>query len=172
MTFSRTGRSNTTYAFQSYLARVREDECPAQEVPAQVLEAYSKKYPAGSFPNWIRLNSSTYSVFFLDRIWYKLAKFHIDYGWLETRVFSRSPEEKNRAYEAVSKLIGPDCQVESIEILRNSQGTVARDVIVRFGERLKRIQFDNYYTFISKNSLQYNDDALLEHLPEIGPVDH
>jgi hypothetical protein len=127
------GRMNAAQrreAFLNYLEQAREKESSVDDIPKKVQKAFGERYPNGEPVGWVRINRELYGVFFLDKVWFKYARFSNEGVWDDTRVFSQSRESRQQIAAVLNKLIKEDFEILQLERILKASGEKLWDALL------------------------------------------
>jgi len=117
-------------AFLNFLEQAREKETLADDIPKKIQKAYATRYPAGESVGWVRVNRELYGVFFLDKVWFKYARFTGEGEWEDTRVFSLSRDARQRTAGILKKIVKEDFEILQLERIIKPSGEKLWEVLV------------------------------------------
>jgi hypothetical protein len=137
-------------AFLNYLEQAREKETLVDDIPKKVQKAYGTRYPAGESVGWVRINRELYGVFFLDKVWFKYARFTGEGEWEDTRVFSLSREARQRTTAILNKIVKEDFEILQLERIIKPSGEKLWEVLVETDSGMIRIMLDENDKLISR----------------------
>ncbi len=137
-------------AFLNYLEQTREKETSADDVPKKVQKSFGSRYPSGETVGWVRVNRELFGIFFLDKVWFKYARFNGEGEWEDTRVFSLSRESRQRTTTVLNKLVKQDFEIIQLERVIKPSGEKLWDVLLEMDSGMVRIVLDENDKLISR----------------------
>ncbi len=137
-------------AFLNFLEQAREKETLADDIPKKIQKAYATRYPAGESVGWVRVNRELYGVFFLDKVWFKYARFTGEGEWEDTRVFSLSRDARQRTAGILKKIVKEDFEILQLERIIKPSGEKLWEVLVETDSGMIRIVLDENDKLISR----------------------
>lgn len=158
-------------AFLSYLEQAREKEADLADIPKKVQSALATRYPAVETIGWVRINRDLFGVFFLDKVWFKFARFNAAGVWDDTRVFSLSRDARQRIAKVLDKMVKDDFEIIQLERLIKSSGEKLWEVLLEIDGGMVRVVLDENEKLIARYEIESGPDDERSGAPDVGDDD-